>query len=78
MDISETQFLLDMRSKVLANREAGVPAKTGLSDEDQARFLALLRPARSAATEGKEKSSSKRKGPVKPMSDADVDSLFKL
>ena len=78
MDISDSQFLLDLRQKVLENKEKGVPAKTGISDEEQQRFLALLRPARSAATETKEKAARSKKAPVTPMSDADVDSLFKL
>lgn len=78
MEISDSQFILDMRQRILANKAAGLPAKTGISDEEQQRCLALLRPARSAATAPSEKKTSSRKGPVKPMSDADVDSLFKM
>jgi hypothetical protein len=77
-NIVDAQFLLDMRQKVLANKEAGLPAKTGISDEEQTKFLALLRPARSAAVTSGEKKPSSRKASTVPMSDADVDSLFKL
>jgi len=77
MEISDSQFILDLRQRILANKAAGLPAKTGISDEEQARCLALLRPARAAAASYEKKSSS-RKTPVKPMSDSDVDSLFKL
>lgn len=75
-EIDDSKFILDLRQRVLANKAAGLPAKTGISDEEQARVLCLLRPARAAAATPSGKKSSGRKGPVKPMSDADVDSLF--
>ena len=77
MDIETTQFLLDLRRKVQANREAGRPAKEGITDEEHIKFLALLRPARSSATEPGEKKASSRKTNI-PMSDAEADALFKL
>lgn len=76
--IENAQFILDMRKKVLENREAGRPTKYGISEEEHRRIMELLRPARSAAvSSGDKKKSSSRKGPVKPMSDDDVDALFK-
>lgn len=78
MDISESQFLLDMRGRVLANREAGRPIEEGITDEEQKRFLALLRPARTAATAVKPAGTKAKSGPVTPMSDDDMDSLFKI
>lgn len=74
MNIEDSQFLLDLRQRVLANVAAGRPAKTGVSDEENRRFLALLRPARTAAVSTKPASASKKA--VSPMSDADVDALF--
>lgn len=77
MDISDSQFLIDLRGRVLANKEANRPAKEGISDEEQRRFLALLRPARTlAATTTGKASARKTKQPIAPMSDADVDDLF--
>lgn len=73
MNIEDSQFLLDLRQRVLANVDANRPAKTGVSDEENRRFLALLRPARTAAVGTKSTSSKK---PVTAMSDSDVDALF--
>ncbi len=75
MNIEDSQFLLDLRSRVLANVEAKLPAKQGISDDEQRRFIALLRPARSAAVSGGTKSAKTKKA-VTPLSDSDVDALF--
>ena len=74
MTPEEANFCSDLRMRVLANKEKGLPAKAGISDEEMKKFIALLRGARSSASQASSKKKAAKQ--VTPVSTDELKKLF--
>ena len=74
MTPEEANFCSDLRMRVLSNKEKGLPAKEGISDEEMKKFISLLRGARSSASQASAKRKASKQ--VTPMTPDDLKKLF--
>jgi hypothetical protein len=75
MEIADTQFILDLRRRIQANKDSGKPEAEGIQAEDLRRMLVILRASRTTmALKNPAARTPKTKGPS--LSEEDLKSLF--
>ncbi len=76
MDIADSQFILELRRRMQANRDAGRPEGEGIEREDLKRMLNILRSGRATMTLRQPSAAKKTKAPVAAFTDAELNDLF--
>lgn len=76
MDIDDQRFLIDMRQKVLKNKEQGLDVRAGLSDEDIQKAVRLMAAGRASASVNAETKAKSTRKTAAPMSDDELKNLF--
>lgn len=75
MDIADSQFILDLRRRMQANRDAGRPEGDGIERDELKRMLNILRSGRATMTL-RQPAKAKTKTPAAAFSDNELNDLF--
>lgn len=73
----QAQFIVDLRLRIQANKDAGLPEHTGIERDDIKRFVSIIRQNRANAP-GPAKVKANARGKVAPASDQELKDLFSL
>lgn len=73
----QAQFIVDLRQRIQANRDAGRPEYEGIEREDLQQVINILRSNRAVAGSKARSNTSKSKEPIAGFNDDELDSLFR-